>query len=312
MEVVRINNPENFKNNNFPSLVMALGYFDGVHLGHQKVIGKAKEIAEKKGWKSGVMTFAPHPSEVLGDAKPIALLTSYQTKIEQMEKLGIDYIFIIHFTKDFANLLPQQFVDQCLINLNVQHVVAGFDYTYGKMAKGTAETLKEQSRNAFETTIIKKETYHGEKVSSTLIRTYIQKGEMDKVPSLLGRFYISEGIVIHGDKRGRTIGFPTANIESDSNLLLPPQGVYAVKVKVGNVWHNGVCNVGTKPTFKKDNKRQSIEVHIFDFKGEIYGEKVVVEWHIRLRSEQKFAGIEELVNQIQKDKQQALEYFHKK
>lgn len=310
MEVVRINNPENFKNNDFPPLVMALGYFDGVHLGHQKVIGEAKEIADKKGWKSGVMTFDPHPSAVLGNAETISLLTSYQSKIEQMETLGIDYVFIIHFTKEFANLLPQQFVDQFLINLNVRHVVAGFDYTYGKMAKGTSETLKGHSRDVFEVTIIKKETYHGEKVSSTLIRSHIQKGEMEKVPSLLGRFYTSEGIVIHGDKRGRTIGFPTANIESDSSLLLPPQGVYAVKIKIGNVWHNGVCNVGTKPTFQREAMMQSVEVHIFDFSEEIYGEKVTVEWHIRLRSEQKFAGIEELVNQIQQDKQRALEYFH--
>ena len=312
VEVVRINNPENIKNNDFPPLVMALGYFDGVHLGHQKVIGEAKEIAAKKGWKSGVMTFDPHPSAVLGNNKAISLLTSYSSKIAQIEKLGIDYVFIIHFTKGFADLLPQQFVDQFLINLNVRHVVAGFDYTYGKMAEGTADTLKQQSRGFFETTIIQKETYHGEKVSSTLIRSYIQKGEMEKVPSLLGRFYTSEGIVIHGDKRGRTIGFPTANIESDPSLLLPPQGVYAVKIKIGDSWYNGVCNVGTKPTFERETIMQSVEVHIFDFSNEIYGEKVAVEWHIRLRSEQKFAGIKELVTQIHKDKQQALEYFQKK
>ncbi|WP_445488180.1 bifunctional riboflavin kinase/FAD synthetase [Niallia sp. 03133] len=312
MEVVRINYPENLNNKEFPPIVMALGFFDGVHLGHQKVIGEAKALADQKGWKSGVLTFDPHPSVVLGnDSRRIDLITSYEAKVAEIEKLGMDYLFIIHFTKDFANLLPEDFVDQFLIRLNVVHVVAGFDYTYGKLAKGTAETLKQHGQDHFETTIINKETYHGEKVSSTLIRSYILKGDMEYIPSLLGRYYSIQGTVIHGDKRGRTIGFPTANIDSDNFLLLPPQGVYAVRIKVDGSWHDGVCNVGTKPTFHPDETAQSVEVHIFQFDQVIYGEKVELEWHIRIRSEKKFNGIEELVHQIEKDKQTAIEYFRK-
>ncbi|MFT8322510.1 MAG: bifunctional riboflavin kinase/FAD synthetase [Bacillus sp. (in: firmicutes)] len=312
MEVVRVNYPKNIDGKDFPPLVMALGYFDGVHLGHQKVIGEAKAIADKKGWKSGVLTFDPHPSIVLGnDSRRVDLITSYESKVAEIEKLGIDYLFIIHFTKDFADLLPQDFVDQFLIDLNVRHVVAGFDYTYGQLAKGTAETLRKHGRGRFQTTIISKESYHGEKVSSTLIRSYILKGDMEYIPSLLGRYYSINGTVIHGDKRGRTIGFPTANIESDNALLLPPQGVYAVRIKVDDVWFNGVCNVGTKPTFHPDKTTQSIETHIFQFNQEIYEKKIELEWHLRIRSEKKFNGINELVAQIEKDKQTAIDYFEK-
>ncbi|WP_445506096.1 bifunctional riboflavin kinase/FAD synthetase [Niallia sp. 03190] len=312
MEVVRMNYAEYLNDKNFPPLVMALGYFDGVHLGHQKVIGEAKAIADKKGCKSGVLTFDPHPSVVLGnDSRRVDHISSYETKVAQIKKLGMDYLFIITFTKEFANLLPQDFVDQFLIRLNVVHVVAGFDYTYGKLAEGTAETLRKHGRGHFQTTIINKETFHGEKVSSTLIRSYILKGDMEYIPSLLGRYYTVEGYVIHGDKRGRTIGFPTANIDSENGLLLPPQGVYAVRIKVDECWYNGVCNVGTKPTFHPDKTTQSVEVHIFQFNQDIYGEKVELEWHFRIRSEKKFNGIAELVSQIEKDKQTAIEYFEK-
>lgn len=310
VEVIRINLEENFNRENYPPTVMALGYFDGVHLGHQRVIGEAKKIAEENGWSSGVMTFDPHPTVVLGkNNQKVDYLTSFESKAEEIEKLGIDFLFVIHFTRDFANLSPQEFVDNYLINLHVKHVVAGFDYSYGKKAMGTSQTLSEHARGCFETTIIEKETYLGEKVSSTLIRSFIKNGDLEMVPSLLGRFYTVEGIVVDGDKRGRTIGFPTANVKQSNVLLLPPKGVYAVKIKVQDKWYQGVCNVGTKPTFHPEKTALSIEVHIIDFHQEIYGERVVVEWHKRIRSEKKFNGIKELVQQIEQDKQTAINYF---
>ncbi|WP_375545214.1 bifunctional riboflavin kinase/FAD synthetase [Niallia taxi] len=310
MKVARIDNIENMHSMDFPPLVMALGYFDGVHLGHQKVIGEAKKVADELGIKTGVMTFDPHPSLVLSkEKKQIGLITSLDTKIAEMEKLGVDYLFIIHFTKEFAALEPQQFVDQYLVGLHAKHVVAGFDYTYGMKAAGTSETLEEHSRGQFGITIINKETFEGEKVSSTLIRSHINTGAMDKVPMLLGRYYSIHGRVIHGDKRGRTIGFPTANVEAAGEEIIPPQGVYAVKVLVDGKWYEGVCNVGTKPTFHPEKTVQSIEAHIFDFNQEIYDKTITIEWHIRIRSEKKFNGIQELVEQIAKDKQTAVEYF---
>lgn len=310
VKVIRVNHLERNIEYSFPPLSIGLGSFDGVHLGHQKVIKEAKREADVNGWSSAVMTFDPHPSVIFGgQSNKIKYLTSYDSKVEQIEKLGIDYLIIVDFTLEFAAMSPQEFVDTYLIQLNVKHVVAGFDYTYGKKAQGTAETLSLHSRGKFQTTIIEKETFQGEKVSSTAIRSLISNGEMEKVPSLLGRLYTIEGIVIHGDKRGRTIGFPTANVEKANDVILPPIGVYAVRLFVNERWYDGVCNLGTKPTFNEDEKKLSIEVHIFDFQGDIYGEKVKVEWHKRIRNEQKFNGINELVAQIDKDKQTALEYF---
>jgi len=311
VKIVRINHSERNKEQDYPPISIALGSFDGVHLGHQKVIGEAKNIADQNGWSSAVMTFDPHPSIVLGGkTKKVEYLTSFESKVEELAKLGIDYLFIVDFTIEFASLPPQEFVDTYLIDLNVKRVVAGFDYTYGKKAQGTAGTLSEHSRGKYETTIIGKETIGGEKVSSTLIRSLINNGDMEKVPSLLGRYYTIKGTVIHGDKRGRTIGFPTANVKQASDVILPPLGVYAVRLLVNGKWYEGVCNLGTKPTFTPEEKTASIEVHIFDFHQDIYGHSVTVEWHKRIRSEQKFNGIDELVAQIEKDKQTALQYFY--
>lgn len=313
MEVISIDNSNQINRQEYPELVMALGYFDGVHLGHQKVILEGKTIADEKGIKSAVMTFDPHPSVVLGrSVKHVEYITPLEDKIECISSLGIDYLFIVQFTREFANLLPQEFVDQYLIELNVQHVVAGFDYTYGRMGKGTMETLPFHSREKFSFSVIPKLSNNEEKVSSTLIRSSIRDGKMEVLPTILGRFYSTKGIVIHGDKRGRTIGFPTANIDLKGDYLYPPLGVYCVRIHVKDKWYEGVCNIGYKPTFNKDmSSKPSVEVNIFDFDQEIYDHEVTVEWHQRLREEKKFSGIDELVAQIAKDKEKALIYFQK-
>lgn len=312
VELIKLNHPHSYDKSDFPPMVMALGYFDGVHLGHQKVIKEAKKIAGRKGLKTAVMTFDPHPSVVLGrSVQHIEYITPLEDKIHVIQELGVDYLFIVHFTAEFAGLLPQEFIDDYIIGLNVNHAVAGFDYTYGKMGKGTMETIQFHSRGKFEYTVVSKLSAGGEKISSTLIRSALKEGRMDTIPSLLGRNYTTAGVVAHGDKRGRTIGFPTANIETSDEYLMPPTGVYAVRVLVRDRWHLGVCNVGFKPTFKEEKaKKPTVEVHIFDFSEDIYGETTVVEWHLRLRSEQKFSGIDSLVEQIGRDKQAALDYFY--
>jgi riboflavin kinase / FMN adenylyltransferase len=293
-------------------MALALGYFDGVHRGHQQVILEAKTKAAQMGICSAVMTFDPHPSVVLGKAvQQIQYITPLEEKVKIIEELGIDYLFIIQFTTEFANLLPQEFIDQYVIGLNVRHVVAGFDFTYGRMGKGTMETLPFHSRDQFSYSIVPKFTQGDEKVSSTRIRNLLREGRTDSLLSLLGRYYSTSGIVIHGDKRGRTIGFPTANVDINEEFIIPPLGVYAVRFNVKNQWHNGVCNIGYKPTFNKEALHPSVEVHLFDFNEDIYGEKVTIEWHLHLRNEQKFSGIEELVAQIERDKQNTLNYFNK-
>jgi riboflavin kinase / FMN adenylyltransferase len=312
LEVIRLRFPFNLASIDNPPLAMALGYFDGVHRGHQQVILEAKKKASQMGICSAVMTFDPHPSVVLGKAvQQIQYITPLEEKIKIIEELGIDYLFIIHFTAEFANLLPQEFIDQYVIGLNVRHVVAGFDFSYGRMGKGTMETLPFHSRDQFSYSIVPKFTQGDEKVSSTRIRNLLREGKTDSLLSLLGRYYSTSGIVIHGDKRGRTIGFPTANVDLNEEYIIPPLGVYAVRFNVNNQWHNGVCNIGFKPTFNKEALRPSVEVHIFDFNEDIYGEKVTIEWHLHLRKEQKFSGIQELVAQIERDKQNTLNYFSK-
>lgn len=310
MEVKRLSFPYNIASNDFPPLAIALGYFDGVHRGHQQVILEAIKQAKEKGLRSAVMTFDPHPSVVLGkNKKHVQYITPLSDKIKILEDLGVDYLFIVHFTPEFANLLPQEFIDQYIIELNVKHVVAGFDYSYGRMGKGTMETLPFHARDQFTYSVVQKLTLGEEKVSSTRIRQLLNEARVDELPELLGRYYFTTGHVIHGDKRGRTIGFPTANIDLNEEYIIPPLGVYAVKMKVKGNWYNGVCNVGYKPTFNKEALKVSVEVHLFEFNQEIYGEEVVIVWHLYLRKEQKFSGIQELVAQIEKDKQKALEYF---
>ncbi len=311
MEVKRLEYPLEIKKTDLPPLVLALGYFDGVHLGHQKVIQVAKDRAVQKGWKSAVMTFDPHPSVVLRKSEQhVQFITPIRDKVHLIEQLEIDYLFIVHFTESFANLLPQEFVDQYIIGLNAKHVVAGFDFTYGRMGQGTMETLPFHSRNEFMFTVIPKLASEGKKISSSWIRTYLKEGKTEQLPLLLGRYYTTKGIVVHGDKRGRTIGFPTANVTLTEDYILPPLGVYAVQLKVDGEWYKGVCNIGFKPTFHREASRKpSIEVHLFNFQSDIYGKHVEIEWHVYLRKEQKFSGIDELVAQIEKDKQAAIDYF---
>ena len=313
VKVYMLHHPHNLEKNNLPPLVMALGFFDGVHTGHQQVIRAAVEKARDQGIKSAVMTFDPHPSVVLGNThKQIKYITPIDEKIKRIEALEVDCLFVVRFTSDFAALEPQQFVDEYIIGLHVQHVVAGFDYTYGRLGKGTMETIPFHSRGVFTSTIIDKWECDQEKVSSTKIRQLLSKGNVEEAARLLGRPYEVKGTVIHGDKRGRKIGFPTANVEVEEDHLIPEIGVYAVKLKVKEVWHDGVCNIRYRPTFKHpDEHSLSVEVHIFDFDRSIYGEEVAIKWYTRLRGEKKFNGIEALVAQIDKDKQAAAAYFVK-
>ncbi|MDP4171277.1 MAG: riboflavin biosynthesis protein RibF, partial [Bacillota bacterium] len=274
---------------------------------------EAKKEANVKGMKSAVMTFDPHPSVVLGrSVMHVEYITPLDEKLRLIEELGIDYVFVVRFTPEFANLLPQEFIDTYIIGLNVKHVVAGFDYTYGRMGKGTMETIPFHSRDEFSFTVIPKMTTGESKISSTLIRQLIAEGRTLELPAVLGRYYTTSGVVIHGDKRGRTIGFPTANIEMNEDYIIPPLGVYSVKMNVNGMWYEGVCNIGFKPTFKQvAANKPSVEVHLFHFEEEIYGRDVIIEWHQYIRKEKKFSGIDELVSQIEKDKQVALSSFSK-
>jgi riboflavin kinase / FMN adenylyltransferase len=306
LETIILSHPHQLTKEHLKETVIALGFFDGVHLGHKQVISTAKQLAKQKEMQCAVMTFSPHPKEVLrAEQEPLDYLSPMPEKIKLIKQLEVDILYVIEFTREFANLTPQQFVDDYLIGLNVKHVVAGFDYSYGKLGKGTMETLPFHSRNAFSQTTIPKVENDHVKISSTNIRKLLESGKVAQIPAVLGRYYEVVGIVVHGERRGRTIGFPTANVYTD-RYLLPTIGVYAVCVKVKGRTYEGVCNIGYKPTFHGENKSfKSVEVHLFDFDQDIYDEEVAIQWIERIRSEKKFDSIEQLVNQIQQDKAKA-------
>lgn len=298
-----VQHPHTFQQHDFPPLVMALGFFDGVHLGHRKVIETAKAAAVNSGWKSAVMTFDPHPSVVLSqENRPVEYITPLKEKTDLISKLGIDYLFIVRFTSSFANLDPAQFVQQYVIDLNVRHVVAGFDFTYGKYGKGTMDTLPHHGMGILQVTTVTKMEEGNEKISSTAIREMLREGDTESVITFLGRYYETKGTVIHGEKRGRQLGFPTANIQLDEDYIIPKPGVYAVRLFVNGRWEKGVCNIGYKPTFHDpDQSHLSIEVHLLQFKRSIYGEEVTIEWRHRIRNEKKFHSLEDLKAQIASD-----------
>ena len=311
MEVIHLKYPHQLTKNGEP-YSLAVGFFDGVHLGHQQVINTAISHAKNKGLKSAVMTFDPHPSIVLGGRnEKVFYITTLEQKIEKLEAMGVDTLFVVNFTSDFAKLSPENFVEYFIKDLNVQHVTAGFDYSFGAFGKGNMDMMKQLAGEDFAVTVVEKFEQESDKVSSTRIRKALKEGDMEEAHHLLGRPFEVQGIVVHGDKRGRTMGFPTANVQHKEGSFVPSTGVYAVKILVQDEWHDGVCNVGYKPTFKDPNNKQlSIEVNIFNFDKNIYGEQVVVAWYKRLRSEQKFNGIDALIAQIQEDKQVAMTYFN--
>ncbi|UTR15054.1 bifunctional riboflavin kinase/FAD synthetase [Salipaludibacillus sp. LMS25] len=293
-----------------PPTVMALGFFDGVHRGHQQVINTAKQEAKTRQLQSAVMTFYPHPKEVLRKQKGnINYLSPIDEKIMLLEKTGIDILLVVSFDARFSELSPQQFVDTYLIDLNVKHVVAGFDYSYGRLGKGTMETFPFHARHLLSHTTVPKLSEDNEKISSTVIREALDTGNMSKVNDYLGRVYAVEGVVEHGEKRGREIGFPTANMNPDANKELPAIGVYIVTVIVDGTTFEGVCNIGFNPTFNNGKGKRTIEAHLFHFTKAIYGKKIKVAFLKRIRSEKAFNGVEELKERIQKDIDIARHYF---
>lgn len=312
MKTITLSHPHQLKKIELPPTVMALGYFDGIHKGHQKVIGTAAEIAKKNDASSAVMSFHPHPSVVLGKKNAhVSYLTPLDQKEALLRDMGIDIFYLVEFNEEFASLAPMTFVQEYLINLNVKHVVAGFDYTYGKFGKGDMSNMADYADGAFSQTVIEKMEINGQKISSTLIRNLLKTGSVDEIPEYLGRPYSIIGKVIHGESRGTSIGFPTANIECGAEYLIPANGVYIVQVMIEGTVFNGVANIGKKPTFHED-REASIEVHLFDFSSNIYGKTVEVAWLSKLRDEKKFESVDALVQQIGADKQAGLDYFYKK
>ncbi|MBN6185782.1 bifunctional riboflavin kinase/FAD synthetase [Aneurinibacillus sp. BA2021] len=291
--------------------VLALGYFDGVHLGHRRVIQKAIDIANSLGVRSAVMTFDPHPREVLGQSGYTQYLTPVEEKLAELDKMGVDIVYVVHFDISFASIYPEDFIDEFLMQLSPRHVVVGFDYTFGHRGKGTLFTLQNHANGRYGVDVVGPVNRFGEKISSTLVREYLYSGKLKEATQFLGRPYRVRGTVVHGEKRGRTIGFPTANLQLDAPYLVPRNGVYGVRATLDGKTYYGVMNVGIKPTFENERKEKSLEAHLLDFSGDIYGKSLDVEFLFFIREEQKFAGVEALIAQIQADVSTAKEQFAK-
>ncbi|WP_199623279.1 bifunctional riboflavin kinase/FAD synthetase [Paenibacillus alkalitolerans] len=309
MEVIRISYPLSEIASQYPvteAQSAAIGDFDGVHLGHRQVIGKAVEASEFERLSSAVMTFHPHPREVLGSPLYSTYLTPLDRKLEQFEKLGADRVYIVRFDRELAKLSPSDFVERILVPLRVKQAVVGFNFTFGHRGAGTPETLTELAAGRFRVNIVEPFQIEGQRVSSTLIREALSQGDAAYAGRLLGRPYEIAGTVVKGEGRGSKIGIPTANVSPDGAYVTPATGVYAVTVRLDDgAQLSGVMNVGKKPTFHADLPEPTWEVHLFDFSGDLYGRRLTIELRNRIRSERRFESVDALVRQIHADIEQA-------
>jgi riboflavin kinase/FMN adenylyltransferase len=280
---------------------VAIGNFDGVHKGHQALLQHARAL----GGKLGVLVFEPHPQEFFRPDTPRFRLTPFRAKARLLEQHGVSLLFALHFDADFAALSADEFITRVLVQgLGVRHVIVGEDFCFGKGRTGNLALLQQRGAElGFDVTTFE---LVGEgdasKISSTSIREALRDGKPEVAASLLGHPWTVEGRVETGDQRGRTIGFPTANVSLEG-YLEPALGVYAVRVEVGGRKYGGVANFGRRPTF--DKKDVLLEVHIFDFHGDIYGQPIVVSFISFLRPEMKFTGLDALKAQIAKDSEAA-------
>ncbi len=285
---------------NFGPCVVTLGNFDGVHLGHRELFRAVWKSSRRRQCPAVVCTFNPHPLKFLAPDKAPPLLNTLAEKRRLIAASHVDYLLEIPFTHEFAVMSPEQFIEDILIGrLQVEELVVGYDYAFGKGRRGNAEFLKAYGEKAgFAVHVMQPVSVDGQPYSSTRIRNLIAEGRVAEAIPLLGRHYNLEGDVVPGFQRGRKMGFPTANIRTDKELI-PAPGVYAVKVRYNQQEFNGVINLGNRPTFT--DGLVTIEVHLLDFTGNLYGERLRIYFVERLREEKKFNSCDELADAIAAD-----------
>ncbi len=288
--------------------VVTIGTFDGVHIGHQTILKRLVKEAKKNDGHSVLITFWPHPRFILNkDADKLRLLSTFDEKVEMVADLGVDYILKIAFTPEFSNLSADEFVKQILVDsVGTKKLLIGYDHHFGNNREGNIQFLKaHSSKYGFEVNEISKQEIDSIGVSSTKIRNTLESGEIHLANSLLGRNYSISGQVVDGNKKGKSLGFPTANIKVDESYkLLPGDGAYAIKAKTNGATYPGMLNIGFKPTVS--GKERTIEAHLFNFDADIYGQEITVEFVKALRKEMKFESLDALKQQLNKDKEAAL------
>jgi riboflavin kinase / FMN adenylyltransferase len=290
--------------------VLTVGTFDGIHQGHISLMKRLVQKAKQHNCRSVVVSFDPHPRSIIhaGD-EGIRLLTTLEERSKHLSELGVDVLCVIPFTRDFSLQNSKEFVTNILsAKIGLSHFIIGYDHHFGKNRDGNAQTLQKISTQLnFDVEIVDKKEMGDLTISSTKIRQSLEiYGNAMQAEKFLGRPYSFEGVVVHGDERGRTIGFPTANIQlSHRDKLIPREGIYAVLVQLQGKTYHGMMNIGNRPTFNGQNQR--IEVHLFSFNEQIYGQTLRVFLIDRIRDEQKFTGSDELVSQLKLDRKKSLE-----
>lgn len=290
--------------------IVTIGNFDGVHRGHAEIFAHLKRKSIVRGLPSVVVTFEPHPLKVLAPESAPTLITTFAQKAALIEETGIDYLVVVPFSKEFSQLPASDFVLKILCrSLGMRHIIIGHDYAFGRNREGNYATLADLgARNGFTLEDLPPIGEGGIVFSSSLVRSAVSEGDMAAASRILGRYYQISGTVVHGREIGAKIGFPTANIATD-NELIPPDGVYAVMVSVGDRLIKGACNIGKNPTF--EGSTRTIEVFLLDYSGQLYDNRIAVCFVRFLRDEKRFSSPSELVNAIKEDVMQTREILAK-
>lgn len=288
--------------------VLSLGMFDGVHFGHISIINLLKSVAQENNLETAILTFWPHPRKVFNPNDEIKLLNTLNEKLNLLENANLDVVFLKSFDENFRNLTGEEFIRQILVQkLNVKHIIIGHDHVFGKNKSGNFELLQKLSKELDFVVQQLDAVKEGEfNISSTKIRNYLANGNIIGANKMLGYHYSVSGKVIDGKKLGRTIGYPTANIEVDELKLLPKKGAYIVEVYVKNKFYKGMLSIGTNPTVNGD--KLTVEVYILDFNEDIYGDEITVKFRDFLHEEIKFESLEKLIERLDEDKRLTKEF----
>jgi riboflavin kinase/FMN adenylyltransferase len=292
--------------------ILTIGTFDGVHIGHNKILTKLVEESKKNNLSSLIMTFFPHPRMVLQKSQEIKMIDTIDEKIHLFEKTGVDNLIIQPFDENFSKIRAKEFVEEILVKkLKIKHIIIGYNHRFGKDREASVDDLKKFGLNyMFTVEEIAAQEIHSIAISSTKIRNAILKGEIKKCNEYLGRNFMLTGEVVHGDGLGKKINFPTANIEiPETYKIIPKNGVYLVKAIINSEIYFGMMNIGVRPTIGGENK--SLEIHFFNFKDNIYNKTFSVEIICKIRDEERFSSIDELKIQLKKDEQFCLKLINK-
>lgn len=285
-----------------------IGYFDGLHRGHRALIDETIRRAKAAGCESALITFSPDPWITIGRMQKVQHLTTLQQRIELAGKMGIDRVIVLDFVKEMAELSPSEFIDMLAEHCRLKALICGFDFHYGKFGSGSVETLKAEAAGRFDVVVIEAVNDQGDKISSSRISCCLEQGDVAEAGRLLGYPYEIRGVVVHGRQKGREWGFPTANLKTEEETLLPLGGVYAGEAESGGRSWKAMINIGHNPTCNPV-RELSVEANLLDCAEDFYDQPMRLRFYKRLRTERQFASLQELIEQLHRDQQAVRDYF---